>query len=128
MKFSTKDFLSKCDQIRRFLKSLIESFILCAVCVPLLILKIFLVQYVIWWLDSPTSMSPCCETLLAKLQWLTKYLRLTLVFMWKSAQRDKFSFGFIKRFLLVIAKLSFRQGDWALGYHSMGFRHFPNIS
>ena len=40
MKFSVKDFFSKCDQIRSFLwiwshllkKSLMENFILCAVC------------------------------------------------------------------------------------------------
>ena len=37
-------------------------------------------------------------------------------------------FRFFKSFLLVLAKLSFSQGDWALSYHSMGFRHFPNIS
>ena len=31
-------------------------------------------------------------------------------------------------FLLVLTKLSIWPGDWALGYHSMGFRHFPEIS
>ena len=42
MKFSIKDFFSKCDQIRRFLriwshllkKSLMENFMFCAVCWP----------------------------------------------------------------------------------------------
>ena len=33
-----------------------------------------------------------------------------------------------KFFLLVLTKFSFSQGDWALSHHSMGFRHFPNIS
>ena len=28
------------------------------------------------------------------LQWLTKYLRLTLVFMWNSAQPERFNFYF----------------------------------
>ena len=45
---------------------------------------------------------------------------------------QKISFLFFKSFLLVSTKLSFWQGDWALGwalgYHSMGFRHFPDIS
>ena len=35
----------------------------------------------------------CCN-----LQQLTKYLRLTLVFMWNSAQREKFSFCFSRVF------------------------------
>ena len=52
------------------------------------------------------------------LQWLTRYLRLTLVFKWYSAQS----------FLLVLTKLSFWQGDWALSYHSMEFTHFLDIS
>ena len=30
--------------------------------------------------------------------------------------------------LLVLMKLSFWRGDWALGYHSMEFRQFPDIS
>ena len=44
-----------------------------------------------------------------------QYLRLDLVFVWSSAQREKFSFCF------------HWQGDWALGYHSLGFRKFPDI-
>ena len=31
MKFSIKEFFSKCDQVRSFLKSLIKNFIVCAV-------------------------------------------------------------------------------------------------
>ena len=30
--------------------------------------------------------------------------------------------------LLVLMKLSFWRGGWALGYHSMEFRQFPDIS
>ena len=33
-----------------------------------------------------------------------------------------------KNFLLVLTKLSFWRGGWALGYYSMGFRQFPDIS
>ena len=40
----------------------------------------------------------------------------------------KVKFLFYKSFLLVLTKLSFWQGNWALGYHSMGFRQFPDIS
>ena len=40
----------------------------------------------------------------------------------------KVSLLFSKSFLLVLTKISFWHGDWALGYHSMEFRHFPNIS
>ena len=35
---------------------------------------------------------------------------------------------FFKSFLLALTKLSFWQGDWGLGYHSMGIRHFPDVS
>ena len=58
----------------------------------------------------------------------TRYLRLTLVFMWNSALREKFKFLFFKSFLQVLTKFSFWPEDWALGYHSMKFRHFPDIS
>ena len=37
----------------------------------------------------------------------TKYLRQTLVFMWNSAQREKFNFYFLRSFLLVLTKFSF---------------------
>ena len=35
---------------------------------------------------------------------------------------------FFGAFVLVLARFSFLRGDWGLGYHSMGIRHFPNIS
>ena len=35
---------------------------------------------------------------------------------------------FFGRFLLVLTKSSFLGRGWALGYHSMGPGHFPNIS
>ena len=56
-----------------------------------------------------------------------KYLRQNLVFMWDSALREKFSFWFFKRFLLVLTKFSFRQKDRALGNNSMKFWDFPDI-
>ena len=46
------------------------------------------------------------------LQSSTKYLRVTLVFMLNTAY----------------VKFSFLGADWALGYHYMKFRHFPDIS
>ena len=61
------------------------------------------------------------------LQSFAKYLRLTLVFMRNSALWEKFNFCFSRDFLLVLTKFSFWQGGWALGYHSMKFRHFPDI-
>ena len=36
--------------------------------------------------------------------------------------------GCFSSLLLVLTKLSFQQGDWALGYYSMKFRKFPDIS
>ena len=57
-----------------------------------------------------------------------KIFETNLFFMGSSALREKFSFCFFKSFLLAVAKFSIWQGDWALGYHSMGFRHFPDIS
>ena len=33
-----------------------------------------------------------------------------------------------KSFLLVLTELSFWLGDLALGFDSMGFRHFPDVS
>ena len=35
---------------------------------------------------------------------------------------------FFGAFLLVLPKFSHWKGEWALGYHFMEFRHFPNIS
>ena len=40
----------------------------------------------------------------------------------------KISYLFFNNVLLVVAKISFWWGDWALGYHSVGFRHFFEIS
>ena len=37
-------------------------------------------------------------------------------------------FLIFKGCVLVLTKFLFWQGDWALGYHSMGFRYFPDIS
>ena len=31
-------------------------------------------------------------------------------------------------FFLALTKILISQGDWALGYHSMGFRHPPDFS
>ena len=31
-------------------------------------------------------------------------------------------------FLLVLTRVLFWRWDWPLGYHSMGFRHFPDVS
>ena len=61
------------------------------------------------------------------LQSFTKYLRLILVFISNSALLEKFK-EFLKSVLLVLTKFSFWQGDWAIGYHSMKFRHFSDIS
>ena len=36
--------------------------------------------------------------------------------------------GLVSVFWQVLAGHSFWQGDWALDYHSMGFRQFPDIS
>ena len=61
-------------------------------------------------------------------QSFTKYFWLTIVFVKHSALREKFNFLFFKNFLIVIAKFSFWEGDWAVGYYSMGFRHFCDSS
>ena len=58
---------------------------------------------------------------------VTGCLGLAMVFMWGSALREKFNL-FFKSFLLALAEFSIWRGDWALGYYSMGFRHFPDIS
>ena len=50
---------------------------------------------------------------------------LNLVFMWNCALWKKFLF--FKSFLLVLTKFSFWLGDWTLGYHSVKFRHLPQI-
>ena len=62
------------------------------------------------------------------LRWLAGDLGLALVFVWGGAQWGRASFLFFGSFLLVLVGLSFWLGDWALGYHSMDFGHFPVIS
>ena len=57
-----------------------------------------------------------------------KHLRPTLVFMWNSALRQKFNFCFSVRFLLVLTKFSFWEGDWGLGNNSMKIWHVCDIS
>ena len=61
------------------------------------------------------------------LQSFTKYLRLTLDFISNSALWERLNFGFSRVFLVELTKFSFRQGDCALGYHSMAFRHFLDV-
>ena len=46
----------------------------------------------------------------------------------KYCTTEKFNFCFSKSFLVVLTKFSFWQEDWALGYHSIRFRLFPDIS
>ena len=60
-------------------------------------------------------------------QSFTKYLRLTLAFMRISARREKFNFCF-QGFFASSNNLFFSQEDRALGYHSMKFWDFPDIS
>ena len=59
-------------------------------------------------------------------QSFTKYVRLTLVFTWNSTRTIQFLF--FKISLLVLRKFSTCQVDWALWYHLIEFRHFPDIS
>ena len=40
----------------------------------------------------------------------------------------KVEFLCVKSFILILTKLSFWQGDWALGFHSMELRQFPGVS
>ena len=61
------------------------------------------------------------------LQSVTGYLGLALVFMGNSALQEMFNCYFFGLFA-SISKIFILAGDWALGYHSMEFRHFPNIS
>ena len=52
---------------------------------------------------------------------ITKYMRLTLVFMRISTLREKVYVLFFKSFLLVLMKFTFWQKDWALDYYSIRF-------
>ena len=81
--------------------------------------------------SCPARKSGYCNhvmTLLLEPQSFIKYLRLTLVFMWSSALREKFNFCFSRAFASIdkISILTGRLG--ALGYHSMKFRHFLDYS
>ena len=51
-----------------------------------------------------------------------------LQFSCKIASYGKCFIFVVKSFQLVLAKLSIWQEDWAVGYHFMEFRHFPDIS
>ena len=62
------------------------------------------------------------------LQSVTKCLRLTLIFVWNSALREKFNCYFSGLVLLLFTKFSFLKGELTLGYHLTKFGHFPNIS
>ena len=49
--------------------------------------------------------------------------------MSNSTLREMFNFYFSRVFInKVLIKYSFLQGDSALGYHSMKFKHFPDTS
>ena len=62
------------------------------------------------------------------LQSSAKHLRLTLVLMRNSALWEKFNFCFSRVFHLVLTKFSLWKEEWRLDYHSMKFRHFPDVS
>ena len=46
----------------------------------------------------------------------------------KQCATGKVEFPFLKTFLTLLTEFSFCQGDWALGYPFMKFRHFTDIS
>ena len=48
--------------------------------------------------------------------------------MRNSAPRENFNRYFLGTFWLVLTKLLFWQRGWTLGYHSMKFKHIPDIS
>ena len=45
----------------------------------------------------------------------------------RSALWEMLDFLFFKSFLLVLTAFSFWQGGWALSYHPVEFRDFPDI-
>ena len=57
--------------------------------------------------------------------------RLALIFAWHGALRgaliyvSRVIFASMGKFLILVVV---GVGGWALGYHSMGFGHFPDIS
>ena len=62
--------------------------------------------------------------------------RLALIFAWHGALRgaliyvSRVIFASMGKFLIlvVVVVVVVGVGGWALGYHSMGFGHFPDIS
>ena len=59
----------------------------------------------------------------------TKYLKMSLVFIWNGAVQNKFNFKLLfKSFSLAFTKFSFWQEDWILGYHSMELTYSADIS
>ena len=77
----------------------------------------------IWLLEKMNLYLP-----ISWLQSSTNYLRLTLIFMWNSALREKFIFCFSCFFASIISIIFILAGGWALGYHVMGFWDFPDIA
>ena len=57
------------------------------------------------------------------LRWSTGYLGLALVFVGGGGLNCGF-----QGFFASIGEIFILAGGWALGYHSMGFGHFPDIS
>ena len=51
-----------------------------------------------------------------------------LWFSCKAAHCGKVLIAIFGNFFPVLKKFSFARGHWALGYHSLGSRHFSNIS
>ena len=79
-------------------------------------------------IKSPAHVTCSTSTLIDHiLQSFTKYLRLTLVSMLNSALRESL-ISFYQKYFSSINKFSFWKENWALGYHSMQFRTFPDIS
>ena len=56
-----------------------------------------------------------------------KMFETNFSFHMKWCNTGKVKFLFFKSFL-VLTRLSFWQGTWALGCHSLGSKHFPDIS
>ena len=61
------------------------------------------------------------------LQSVSKYLRLTLVFIGNSALQESL-IAIFWDFFASINEIFILAGDWALGYHSIRLKHIPNIS
>ena len=59
------------------------------------------------------------------LQSVTGHLRLALVFL---SNGGKSLISVFEEFFRSIDKMFSLAGGWAMGFHSMGFRHFPGIS